>query len=178
MKQGWIVALVISAVLINLECSPWRRPSLQLKSRSHSSSGDSMPLSKITFHLLDVDPIYLVMSGRDEDTPQGVEVHSAHPRLKVLAGKLNARRFGGYSLSSDVFLFMDQSRPFWKAHVIRSGQTDMAGNARLDDLKPGSYWLMGYSQVRQAEAFWVQQVDIKNGNNEVVLERNNALYFK
>lgn len=137
-----------------------------------------MPLAQATFHLLDVDPINLVMTGGDEHTPWGEEVYNAHPNLRELASLLSARRQAAYSLGPDVFLFLEQSRPLWKAHVIRSVQTDMAGNARLVDLKPGSYWLMGYSEMHEAGAFWVQQVDIKDGANEVVLERSNALYFK
>jgi hypothetical protein len=172
-----IIALVIVSLLFNLECSPSRRPTLQIKSRITSSSGESAGLSPVNLHLLDVDPFHLVMSGGHESTPQGSEVYRVHPRLKILAGTLNARRFGGYSLSPDVFLFIDQSRPLWELHVIKSGQTDSKGNASLEDLTPGSYWLLAYSELRGAEAFWVQQVDIKNGTNEVELQRSNALYI-
>lgn len=172
-----ILALLMISVIFNLECSPSRHPSLQIKSRHHFSSGDSAHYSSVTFHLLDVDPFHLVMSGGDVNTPQGSEVYREHPRLKTLAGKLNARRFGGYSLGPDVFLFIDQSRPLWEPHVIKSGQTDTSGKASLDALTPGSYWLLAYSQTRGAEAFWVQQVDIKDGTNQVELHRSNALYF-
>ena len=173
-----LLALVIVSALFSLGCSSSRRSSLQLKSRSQSASGDSAPLAQATFHLLDVDPITLVMTGADEHTPWGGEVYRAHPNLRGLAGLMSARRQAAYSLGPDVFLFLEQSRPLWEAHVIRSVRTDMAGNARLDDLKPGSYWLMGYSETPEAGAFWVQQVDIKEGTHDVVLERSNALYFK
>lgn len=172
-----ILVLVLISALVNLECSPSPRPSLQIKSRHHFSSADSATFSLVTLHLLDVDPFHLIMSGGHENTPQGSEVYREHPRLKILAGKLNARRFGGYSLSPDVFVFIEQSRPLWEIHIIKSGQTDTSGNASLDALTPGSYWLLAYSQVSGAEAFWVQQVDIKDGSNEVELQRSNALYL-
>ncbi|HEX6728985.1 MAG TPA: carboxypeptidase-like regulatory domain-containing protein, partial [Pyrinomonadaceae bacterium] len=142
------------------------------------SSVGSTPRPAVTFHLLDVDPIYLVMNGGLESMPQGGEVYKEHPRLKTLAGKLNARRLGGYSLSLDVFLFLDQSRPLWESHVIRSGQTDATGNAVLDDLAKGTYWLVAYSRASGGEAFWLQQIDIKDGATEVELLRSNALYIK
>lgn len=116
------------------------------------------------------------MSGEHENTPQGSEVYRTHPRLKILAGKLNARRFGGYSLSADVLLFIDQSRPLWELHVLRSGQIGLTGDSSIDNLTPGSYWLLAYSQVPGSESFWVQQVDINLGTNEVELQRTNALY--
>jgi hypothetical protein len=171
-----ILALVIIFSIFNVECSNSRRASLQIKLRTQVSSRDLLYPSPVTFHLLDVDPFHLVMSGEHENTPQGSEVYRTHPRLKILAGKLNARRFGGYSLSSDVFLFIDQSRPLWELHVLRSGQTDSSGASSIDNLTPGSYWLLAYSRVPDGESFWVQQVDINAGANEVELQRANALY--
>lgn len=157
-----ILALVITSILPDVACFSSRRSSLQIKLRQQGS-GDATHRAAVTFHLLDVDPIYLVLNGGLDSTPQGAEVYKEHPRLKTLAGKLNARRFGGYSLSSDVFLFLDQSRPLWESHVIKSGQTDASGNAVLNDLAKGTYWLVAYSRVSGEEAFWAQQVDIKDG---------------
>lgn len=171
-----IFALVITSLLFDVACFNSRRPSLQIRLRQ-LSSGDATHRSTVAFHLLDVDPIHLVMNGELESTPQGGEVYKEHPKLKTLAGKLNARRFGGYSLSPDAFLFLDQSRPLWESHVIKSGQTDATGNAVLDDLAKGTYWLVAYSRASGEEAFWVQQIDIQEGATEVELLRSNALYF-
>jgi hypothetical protein len=171
-----ILALVITSILFDVACFNSRHPSLEIRLRQ-LSSGDATHHSAVTFHLLDVDPIHLVMNGELESTPQGGEVYKEHPKLKTLAGKLNARRFGGYSLSPDVFLFLDQSRPLWESHVLKSGQTDATGNAVLDDLPKGTYWLVAYSRASGEEAFWVQQIDIKEAATEVELLRSNALYL-
>jgi hypothetical protein len=171
-----ILALVIASIFFDVACLSSRRPSLQIK-LGQLASGDTMHRPAVTFHLLDVDPIYLVMNDGLESTPQGGEVYKEYPRLKTLAGKLNARRFGGYSLSPDVFLFIDQSRPLWESHVIKSGQTDASGNAVLNDLAKGTYWFVAYSRASGEEAFWLQQIDIKLGATEVELLRSNALYF-
>jgi hypothetical protein len=169
-----ILALVILSSLFTLHCSYSRPTSLRVRVRLDSGSVYSMSLERVAVHLLDVDPINLVLTGSEEHT----EVYRAHPRLKVLAGVMNARRQAAYSLGPDVFLFLDQSRPLWEPHVIKSMQTDAEGDARLDDLKPGSYWLMGYSEGQEREAFWIQQIMVKVGDNEIVLEPGNALYIK
>lgn len=164
-----MLALVMLSSLFALHCSYPRTASLQLRVR---------PVSKVAVHLLDIDPINMVLTGGEEHTDLEAEVYRAHPRLKVLAGVLNARRQSAYSLGPDVFLFLDQSRPLWEPHAIRSIETNAEGDARLDNLKPGSYWLMVYSDVQEEEAFWLRQIMIKDGDNEVVLEPGDALYIR
>ena len=171
-----IIALLILSGLFTLYCSHSQSTSLRLKIRLDSNSGNSV--EQVAVHLLDTDPISLVATGSEEHTARGAEVYRAHPRLKVFAGTLNARRQSAYSLGPDVFLFLDQSRPLWEPHIIRSTETDVEGGARLDDLAAGSYWLMAYRKVPEMSAFWIQQVTVKNGDNEVVLRPDNALYIK
>lgn len=175
---GHILALVILSILFSAECSYSRRPSLRLRVLPDPTLSESTTFTHVTYHLLNDDPLYLVMNGEDEHTPRAEEVYRANPRLRVLAGKLNARRFGGYSLGPDVFLFMDQSQPLWQPHVIRSGQANVNGYTQLDDLKPGNCWLMVYSHAQGKQAFWLQYLTVKNGATEIVLEPVNALYFQ
>lgn len=150
-----ILALLVLSTLLNLQCSCSTRTSLRLKLR---------PPSQVTVYLLDTDPI-------------DRELYSADAKLKEMASLMNARRREAYSLGPDVFLFLDQSKPVWEPHVVRSVETDGEGNARLDDLQPGSYWLMAYSRTQVRDALWLQQVTIKEGDNEAVLEPGNALYL-
>ena len=158
-----VLKLGIILLLFSSGCSNSARPSLRLTVRMESASIDSSARANATFYLLDEDPIYLVMNGGNEQTLQAADVYRKYPRLQVLAGKMNARRQAAYSLGPDVFVLVDQSRPLWEPHVIRSVQTDGAGQSRLDDLKPGSYWLMGYSQTPEQEAFWLLSVTVKVG---------------
>src|SRR5215213_7224469 len=172
-----ILALVALAALFELHCSHPNRASLRLKARPGSPPGDSTPLAGVTLHLLDIDPIDLVVTGVEDHTPHGERVYQDHPRLKELANLMNARRQAAYSLGPDVFLFLSQSRPLWEPRVIKSAQTDAEGNARLDGIKPGSYRLIGYIEAPGREAFWDRQVAVDEGDNEVVLESSNALHF-
>lgn len=133
--------------------------------------------TQATFHLLDADPFALAMqvgggAGADEN------VHRAHPKLRTLAGLLNARRREAYSLSRDVFLFLEQSKDLWRPHVIQSVNTDLQGRAAFRRLKPGAYWVMGYVRAPGAEAFWLQPVAVESGVNRLSFNRNNALYFQ
>ena len=163
-----ILALVALSILFSLQCSCSRRISLRLRVQT-----DSTRQAALTAHLLDIDPIELVLAGADDQSPQGREVYRAHPKLEQLAGLMNARRQAAYSLGPDVFLFLEQSRPLWEPHVVATLRTDAEGRAGIDGLSPGNYWLMGYSE----ESFWVRPVAVREGDNVVILDRSNALYF-
>jgi hypothetical protein len=169
-----ILTLSLLLILSNAGCSFSPQSSLELDVLHDGTLIDGTASQRITFLLLNEDPIYLAMNLDDE---KGL-LSSTYPRLKVLAGKLNARRFGGYSLGPDVFLLLDQSRPLWEPHVIRSMQTNLDGHSQVDGLKPGKYWLMAYRQTKTNEAFWLQAVMINVDTTKVVLERSNALYSK
>lgn len=140
-------------------------------------SGLPVADASATFYLLDADPFALAMqvgggTGADEN------VHRAHPQLRTLAGLMNARRREAYSLSRDVFLFLEQSKDLWGPHVIQSVNTDLQGRAAFRQLKPGAYWVMGYVRAPGGEAFWLQPVAVESGVNRLSFNRNNALYFQ
>ena len=147
--------LLVLSTLLNLQCSVSTQTSLRLEVR---------PSSAVTAYLLDIDPL-------------DRELYNADPELKELAALMQARRREAYSLGPDVFLFLDRSRPVWGPHVVRSVETDADGAARLDNLKPGDYWLMAFSREQVRDALWLRHVIIKEGRNEAVLERGNALYL-
>jgi len=173
-----ILALALLSILSNAGCSFSRYSSVELDVLPDGTFTDGTGSPPVTIVLLDEDPIYLAMNLEDERGLQNTELRSTYPRLKVLAGKLNARRFGGYSLGPDVFLLIEQSKPLWEPHVVRSMQTNMEGHSQVDGLKLGNYWLMAYRRTKQNEVFWLQSIEVNGDTKKVVLERSNALYFK
>ena len=91
---------------------------------------------------------------------------------------MDARRRNAYSLGAEVIPFMEDSRPLWEPHVIRSIRTDAQGRALFQGLKPGDYWLMGRTETKEGAAFWNQRVSVGRGENRITLDQTNALYVK
>lgn len=139
---------------------------------------NARPVSLETLYLLDADPILLAMAEADEGDAVQVRTHREHPRLRMLAGLMNARRFAAYRLGTDIAVVLEQSRPLWETHVVRTARTDERGRAAFDGLAPGNYWLMCLSERDGKLAFWNPRVTIARGASEnIVLDLNNALTF-
>lgn len=63
-------------------------------------------------------------------------------------------------------------------HFLREVQTDFQGKVVIKDIRPGDYWIMGVTDTREDYAFWNYKITVKPGENKLLLDQNNALYFK
>jgi hypothetical protein len=126
-------------------------------------------------YLLDEDIIRLAMFEPDAGDPVRRAVHERHPRLRVIAGLMNARRFSAYPLGPDVKLLVEQARPLWEPHVLHAARADAQGRAAFDGLAPGDYWLMCLDERDGRVAFWNLRPTLARGANAVTLDDKNAL---
>lgn len=170
-RQTLILSLLLLATMLGACSSRLNGTSIEL-----SVSGLPVADASATCYLLDTDPFALAMRA-DGGTGADEKVHRAHPKLRSLAGLMNARRREAYSVSRDVFLLMEQSKDLWEPHVVHSAQTDRQGRAVFKGITPGSYWVMGDVRAAGGEAFWLQQVAVTSGVNYLSFNRQNALYF-
>ena len=140
-------------------------------------SGEEKPASNATLYLLDQDMFQLAMVKEGERSPAEEQVFRENPGLRNLAGLMNARRQSAYSLGPDVLSFVEQSRPLWQPHLLQTARTDTQGRARLDNLKPGGYWLVGLAETGAGGvAFWNLFIHVKGGEElRLTLEPRNAL---
>lgn len=168
-----VVAIVVAAAAA---CSSFRRSaSLHVEARFELAPGVERPSAGATVRLLDDDFIRLAMAEDEGGEPARAAVHREHPRLRMLAGLMHARRYSAYPLGPDVKLLLEQSRPLWEPHVLRAARADDGGRAALDGLAPGVYWLMCLDERGGRLAFWNVRLELARGANEVTLDGKNAL---
>jgi hypothetical protein len=171
---GLSVAIIVAAAAP--ACSPFRQAaSLHVEARVELAPGDARPSAGATVYLLDDDFIRLAMAEADAGDSVRAAVHREHPRLRILAGLLNARRFSAYPLGPDVKLLLAQSRPLWEPHVLRAERADERGRAAFVGLAPGVYWLMCLDERGGRLAFWNLRLELGRGANEITLDAKNAL---
>jgi hypothetical protein len=147
--------------------------------------GGPQPVARQTFYLLDTDPLSLtaddpkfkakVDAAKNEDEKLSIQLSGVMLGLlkNALEKKDEAEKSGKTLLRT-----VELSKPFWEAHVVQSAQTDCKGQAVFENLKPGTYWLMGITETRAAFAFWDEKVSVGVGENKIILDQNNALYSK
>ena len=61
-----------------------------------------------------------------------------------------------------------------KEHAVQTVTTDFNGRASFENLQPGSYFLFGIAQTRGGHAIWNLPIEIKAGQNSILLDQNNA----
>lgn len=61
-----------------------------------------------------------------------------------------------------------------KSEAAYSVTTDFNGKAKFENVKPKSYYLVGITETKGGFAIWNLPVEVKNGENSVVLDQNNA----
>ena len=141
-----------------------------------SRSGEDAPARSATLYLLDEDMMRLALVKGGEPTALQEKVFRENPRLRNLAGLMNARRREAYSLGPEVSDFMEQSRPLWQPHVLQSTEVSPEGRATFRNLSPGDYWLMGRAETSDGGlAFWNLPVTVKRGENSIRLDPLNSL---
>ncbi|HWS53143.1 MAG TPA: hypothetical protein VN228_03420 [Pyrinomonadaceae bacterium] len=174
MRRRLALAFSVAAAAVTLAapaCSSFRRAaSLRVEARTERG-----PVAGATLYLLDADLIGLAMAGDDAGDPLRAAVHREHPRLRILAGLMNGRRYSAYPLGPDVRLLLSQSRPLWERRVRRTARADKRGRAAFDGLAPGVYWLMCLDERDGRVAFWNLWLPLGRGASEVTLDNANAL---
>lgn len=61
-----------------------------------------------------------------------------------------------------------------KRHVKYTVTTDFQGKAKLNNVNAGNYYLFGITESRKAFAIWNTKIEIKVGENSVILDQNNS----
>ncbi len=59
-------------------------------------------------------------------------------------------------------------------HVVYSTKTDFQGKAQIQDVKPGEYYLFGYTVAGNQGTVWNIKTIVKEGQNSIILDQENA----
>jgi hypothetical protein len=68
----------------------------------------------------------------------------------------------------------EKARAAIEQHAIQKVSTDFSGKAQFSDIKPGNYYIMGLSSTRRGFAIWNLPVEVKAGQNSILLDQSNA----
>lgn len=188
MRSSRKLLLVLSALLLltTIFGLGWwfYRGSLEVEAQIIYNMGGPQPVARQSFYLLDTDPLLLNMDDPKYKARQG-SLTDAQKQEQVgavaMIGILRLRATNPqYADISDASLLkvVELSKSFWQPHLIQSAQTDFKGIASFENIKPGTYWIMGITQTRAGSAFWNLKVDVGVGHNKVLLDQNNAVFSK
>jgi hypothetical protein len=61
-----------------------------------------------------------------------------------------------------------------RPHILYTLTTDFQGKGKFEGVKVNSYYLFGVTKTRRAFALWNMKLNVKEGQNEIVLDGNNV----
>jgi len=61
-----------------------------------------------------------------------------------------------------------------REHAIDSTTTGFEGKAQIEDISPGTYYLVGFTETRQGVAAWNLKTEVQSGENAFILDQDNA----
>ncbi|KOR31094.1 hypothetical protein TI04_02680 [Achromatium sp. WMS2] len=71
----------------------------------------------------------------------------------------------------------EKSKIIWSEYMVKATVTNRSGQAWIRQLTPGIYWLIGWTATETELGFWQQRVELVPGENRIILNPRNALYF-
>lgn len=135
-------------------------------------SGDSKPVSRTAFYLLDKSFPQILIDGRIKNTEGEIIQDKTNAYVNFIFGnsmKINSR--------DDQPLYLDFYDRAWssiKPHVLQSVVTGFDGKAVFKPMPTGHYYIMGYYEVSKNKVFWDVEFNISSGDNHLTLDQNNS----
>ena len=135
-------------------------------------SGDSKPVSRTTFYLLDNRFPQILIDGSIKNAEGEIIQDKTNAYVSFVLGssmKINSR--------TDQPLYLDFYDRAWsliKPHVLQSVVTGFDGKAVFKPMPTGHYYIMGYYEVSKSKVFWDVEVNISSGDNHLTLDQNNS----
>jgi hypothetical protein len=178
------VLLLVPLVSCLAGCSLFRS-SLVIDAQIIYNMGGPQPVARQTFYLLDADVLSLTVddpkikakldSAKDEN--EKLSLAMAGVLLAALKNAVDNKEMAEKS-GKTLLAAVELSKPYWQPHLVASTQTDFMGHGVFENLRPGTYWLLGITETRAAFTFWNLRLSLGAGENKVMLDQNNALYSK
>lgn len=124
---------------------------LRFKAAVITRGGNVIPAARGSFSLLDQD-LRVILAEKAAE--------------KLKSGK-TLDQLTAYMRSMDYDLI--------KPHIVAETTTDFDGNGVFEAVEPKTYYVFFFAFIGQNSVLWSFKVDLKPGDNYVVLDQNNAL---
>jgi hypothetical protein len=114
--------------------------------------------------------------SQSDKTPKWVNMFASTTALRSLLfdTSSNIERINMWDFRQN----FEKSKILWNDYVIQTVATNQTGIAQFESIPIQAYWVMGWTATNSGFSFWEQWIKIKQGNNELLLNPENAVYFR
>jgi hypothetical protein len=133
-------------------------------------SGDTKPVARVTFHLLDNELGKILADAGLQPDPDYQRIFNDTNRALISTYASSIK----YASLPKFQSFGSLAATALNPHILQSVTTDFSGKSTFTPIATGTYYVMGYSETPRGYAIWNVRVDLKSGLNTITLDQNNA----
>lgn len=138
------------------------RTTLSIEAALVYSYGGAQPISRTIFYLLDKSAEDILTEINLRGRSQNISVLDTYAMGII------------YSALSDQAAIALKGTQAIKPHILKEFQTDFSGKAMIEDITPRTYWIFSVVKTRKGYAVWNLETAIKDGENKIIIDQNNA----
>jgi hypothetical protein len=158
-----------AAQTISIQGSTNPNVTLKLETGIIFNNGDVVPVARTDFYLLDQD---LETILRGASPPFTVEKNIPTLVSSYWVWSMKVAILGSGPRSRDK-ANLDRASALIRPHVVATCTTGFKGDAECSAPR-GSYYLLGFATIRQANVLWHLKIDL-NADQKVILDQKNAV---
>lgn len=136
-------------------------------------SGDTKPLARVTFWLLNKEPGQILVDAGLKAFAE-TSIFADIPPLQLLHTLGAAASYP----ATEYRAFFDAAVRALQKHVIEITTTDFNGKAAFNPVSVGVCYLLGFTKTPKGFALWSIKLDLKPGQQKIILDQHNALFAR
>lgn len=181
LNQLILTVLILSFIFTLLSCS--RTSTLNIEAKIIYNMGGAQAVARQKFYLLNKD-----LFDPDKENFKKKYENITDENAKVVFIMQSTLLYSLQKFVTDgkveegkekVFLdILEKSKPVWADFIVAETITDFDGKAAFENVPSGKYWLASQTETRSAFTLWDLPLELKPGENKLLLDQNNAIYSK
>lgn len=178
-KTIWAVMLSVFLILSGCQSTS----TLNIEAKIIYNMGGAQSVARQKFYLLNADP-FAPNGARFQEKYDAAKTNDEKVALTLSSTLLfSLQKFAADKQIKEgqekVFLgVIEKSKGIWGDYLVKEVITDFDGKATFEGVPSGKYWLLGQTETRAAFTLWNLPIELKSGENKILLDQNNAIYSK
>jgi hypothetical protein len=165
------LTLILAVIFFIQGCNSSQEGTLSIEAGLVYRAGDVKPVARTQFYLLDDNLETILKNAQITQIDLWKDLTPIQHFAAIQRGK---KVDLPVAWSDEAKNALKQTDEAVKSHIVGTMTTDFNGKGQFEHIKPGKYYLMGVGGTDKQAIVWNLPIEIKSGNQTVILDNNNS----